>query len=213
MGTVSETGKLTDRDLAALLARLHLGRFSGRLSLTSAQHEQSFLFREGLPVYAQSNRTRGGLGRQLVASGQISEADRAQVAAYVEREKCKEGTALLALKLIEPKALMEAMRDQVHANLVDCFAWASADFSLDPGDAPPTDAAMFRPELYSVLLEGIATHWTPDQILADLAPRLQSFPRANALLEPIRAQIGSDENALVYLHALDGTKPLWEVLQ
>jgi tetratricopeptide (TPR) repeat protein len=213
MGSASETGKLTARGLAALLARLHLGRFSGRLSLTSGQHEQSFLFQEGQPVYAQSNRVSGGLGKQLVESGQISEADRARVAEHVERKKCKEGTALLALQLIEPTALMEAMRDQVHANLVDCFAWESVDFSLDPGDAPPTGTPMLRPELYKVLLEGIASFWTPDEILADLAPRLQSFPRANALLDPIRSQIGSDESALVYLHALDGTKPLWEVLK
>jgi tetratricopeptide (TPR) repeat protein len=213
MGNTSETGNFGEQSLAALLTQLHRDRFSGRLSISHARQRKSFVFQEGMPVFAESNRSGGGLGLRLLESGQISESDHSQVQDFVKREKVKEATALLALELIDPKALMAALRQQVHDHMVDCFAWVAGEFALDRDEKPPESAQMLRPDLYAMLQEGVETHWTVDQVLADLGPNMNRYPVPNASFERVRSQLRADEATCACLHGMDGTRPFWQTLQ
>jgi len=213
MGNASDTGNFGEQSLAALLAQLHRDRFSGRLNITHARQQKSFVFQEGMPVFAESNRSSGGLGLRLLKSGQISESDHTQVQDFVKREKVKEATALLALELIDPKSLMAALCQQVHEHMVDCFAWVAGKFSLDRDEKPPKGAQMLRPNLYAMLQEGVETHWTVDQVLADLGPSMNRYPVPNPNFERVRSQLRADEATCACLHGIDGTRPFWKALQ
>ncbi len=213
MGSTSETGNFGQQSLPALLAQLHRDRFSGRLSITQARQQKSFVFQEGMPVFAESNRRSGGLGLLLLESGKISESDHSRLQDFVKREKVKEATALLALELIDPKALMAALRQQVHDHMVDCFAWVAGEFSLDRDEKPPEGAQMLRPDLYAMLQEGVETHWSVDQVLTDLGPNMNRYPAPNPDFERVKSQLRTDEATCACLHGIDGTRQLWQALQ
>jgi curved DNA-binding protein CbpA len=213
MVSVPEHGSLEETPLPRLLLQLHRARFGGTLGLTRERLEQSFRFQEGLAIAAESSRARETLGQQLVEAGAITPEDHAKVTSHAEREHCKEGTALLALELIGPKELVQAMKDQVRLRLVECFGWPSGEFRTEGGGDAAAAAQALRADLYAVLQEGIETHWSADRILAELEPRMGCFPQRGGRFDAVEAQLALDPGVRAYLAALDGRQPLWRVLQ
>ncbi|HEY8154515.1 MAG TPA: DnaJ domain-containing protein, partial [Myxococcota bacterium] len=97
--------------------------------------------------------------------------------------------------------------------LLECFGWPHGEFFVDSGSEPPADAQPFRAEIYSLLQEGIETHWSSDRVLSDLSTRMELFPELSARSEKISARLRSDDSVLSLLAALDGTRSLWKVIQ
>ena len=121
MDPVPDSGNLEKTPLPHLLLQLYRSKFEGTLHVAHERSEKSFRFQAGLPITADSNRVGESLGLQLVDSGAISRADYSRVVGHVQRRGCKEGTALLALELIDPKGLFLALKEQVRTRIIECF--------------------------------------------------------------------------------------------
>jgi tetratricopeptide (TPR) repeat protein len=213
MGSTPDRGSLAETPLPHLLLRLHRDRFGGTLHLTRERLAKSFRFQGGLPITVESNRSSESLAQQLVAAGTLTPEDGKRIAGHAKREGCREATALIALKLIDPKGLVQAMKDQVRLRMVECFGWPCGEFRIDGDETPADGAQALQADLYGLLREGIETHWSADRILGDLAPRMGSFPRPNGAFADIESRIATDPGVQVYLAALDGSRPLWKALQ
>jgi tetratricopeptide (TPR) repeat protein len=213
MVLLPEQGRLEETALPVLLLDLHRARFCGSTRLVRERVEKGFLFREGIPVFAESNLTSESLGVQLMDAGKISRSDYSRVVEHVEREGCKEGKALLDLELIEPRELFLALKEQVRTRLIECFGWAHGTFTIEPGDAPPEETQPFRADIYPLLQEGIETHWSSDRILTDLGPHMDQVAKRTALVSRIQHRLHSDAAVESFIDALDGTRTLWKALQ
>ena len=121
MVAVPEHGRLDEIPLPRLLLDLYRARYSGALTLSRDRVGKRFLFREGIPVFAESNLASESLGVQLMDSGRISRADYNRVVGHIERTQCKEGKALLDLKFLEPKDLFVALKDQVRIRIIEFY--------------------------------------------------------------------------------------------
>ena len=213
MVLLPEQGRLEETSFPTLLLDLFRARFSGSLRILRDRVEKGFLFREGIPVFAESNLTSESLGVQLMDSGKISRSDYSQVVLHVEREGCKEGKALLDLELIEPRELFLALKEQVRGRLIECFGWAHGTFTIEPSDAPPEETQPFRADIYPLLQEGIETHWSTDRVLSDLEPRMNQYATRTALVSRIQHRLRSDDAVEAFIDALDGALTLWKALQ
>ncbi len=213
MEPIPEHGRLDEMPLPRLLIGLQSQAFGGAVTLSRERVGKRFLFRDGLPIFAESNLASESLGVQLMDAGRIQRADYNRLVAYVEREKCKEGKALLDLDLLDAKGLFLALKDQVRIRLLECFGWPHGEFFVDSGSEPPADAQPFRAEIYSLLQEGIETHWSSERVLADLNTRMELFPELAARSERIAGKLRSDDTVQALLAALDGTHSLWKVVQ
>lgn len=213
MSPLPERGDLADTSLPRLLLELHAARFGGLLTLTRDPIEKSFLFHEGLPVHAESNGPSESLAGRLSETGVISQTDGARVAAYVKRERCQEAKALLALQLVDPRGLVEALKEQVRLRLIDCVGWSQGTFRLDAGTAAPEGTQALRTDVYALVQEAIETHWSPDRILADLAPHMGHCPTRTHGLARVAACLRRDDCVESLLASLDGERPLWQLLQ
>ena len=213
MDNVPDSGDLEQTPLPCLLLDLFSAGFDGTLRLTQERREKSFRFQAGLPITAESNRVGETLGLQLVNAGAISRSDYAKVVEHVEKQGCREGTALLALGLIDPKGLFRALKEQVRRRIVECFGWPRGRFQVDRGQAAAAEAQPFRADLYALLQEGIESHWSADRILADLAGRVNFFPTRAARAARVESRLVSDAGLQAFLGSLDGTQPFWKALQ
>jgi hypothetical protein len=158
MEPIPEHGRLDEIPLPRLLLGLQREHFGGAVTISRERVGKRFLFRDGLPIFAESNLASESLGVQLMDTGRITRADYNRLVSHVEREKCKEGKALLDLGLLDAKGLFLALKEQVRIRLLECFGWPHGEFFVDPGSEPPADAQPFRAEIYSLLQEGIETH-------------------------------------------------------
>jgi tetratricopeptide (TPR) repeat protein len=213
MDPLPESGQLEESPLPHLLLHLRHTRFSGTLKLSRERLEKSFQLHQGIPVSAESNRASESLGLQLVDAGALSRSDYAKVVSYVRRKGCKEGTALLALELVDPKQLFLALKEQVRVRLLECFGWPRGEFCLDATAPPPADAQPFRVDLYALLQEGLETHWSAEQILAELAQKTQLYPTRSHRFARIWPRLSSDASVEALVDALGGAQPLWKALQ
>ena len=213
MVLLPEQGRLEETSFPTLLLDLCRARFSGSARILRDRVEKGFLFREGIPVFAESNLTSESLGVQLMDAGKISRSDYSRVVLHVEREGCKEGKALLDLELIAPRELFLALKGQVRGRLLECFGWAHGTFTIEPSDAPPEETQPFRADIYPLLQEGIETHWSTDRVLADLEARMNQYATRTALVSRIQHRLRSDEAVEAFIDALDGTLTLWKALQ
>jgi tetratricopeptide (TPR) repeat protein len=213
MVAIPEQGRLEEKPLPRLLLDLHRARFEGSLELKRERMQKTFLFQEGVPVFAESNLASETLGVQLMDQGKLSREDHARVSRHVSEQRCKEGKALLDLGLIEPKALFLALKDQVRQRIVDCFGWPQGSFRVQPSDGPPREAQPFRADIYALIQEGIATHWAADRVLADLAPHMQERVTRNRRLLRIQDRLLQGDDVQALIDALDGTRTLWRALQ
>jgi curved DNA-binding protein CbpA len=213
MVLLPEQGDLASTSFPALLLDLHRASFSGWVRLERDTVSKSFLFREGIPMYAESNLTSESLGIQLMDQGEISRSDYSRVVDRVTSEKCKEGQALLDLDLIEPHGLFVALKNQVRKRILECFGWSKGTFRVEPGDPAPDAAQPFRADLYALLQDGIATHWTSERILGDISARMGRIARRTALIPRIESHLDSDAATTAFIDALDGTRTLWQAVQ
>jgi tetratricopeptide (TPR) repeat protein len=213
MVAIPEHGRLEETPFPRLLLELYRARFSGTLTLTRDRVGKRFLLHEGVPVYAESNLASESLGVQLMDSGRLTRADYNRVAAHVERERCKEGRALLDLELIDARGLFVALKEQVRIRLLECFAWPRGDFHVDPSAQPSADAQPLRADLVPLLQEGIAAHWSADRILADLAPSMDRYARPGRRFDDLVRRLVHDESVEALLAGLDGQRSLWRAVQ
>ncbi len=210
---IPDSGELQGTSLPTLLIELSRRRFDGILHLVRDRHEKSFRFQRGAPISAESNLASDTLGLQLLDAGRISRDDHHRVSTYVVERKVKEGVALLELGILEPKELFVALKEQVRARLIDCFGWPRGDYAIET--QPPTagDAQPFRADVYTLIQDGLAAHWSADRVLADLAPRMNRTAKRNRLVSRAQDRLRSDDSVIALIDSLDGTRTLWRALQ
>ncbi len=208
-----ESGRFEDLPLPRLLLDLYAERFSGALDVQRQRTTKRITFDEGIPVVAESNLSSESLGVQLLDAARISREDYSKVVSHVQREKCKEGKALLDLGLLEPKELVQQLREQLRRRIVECFAWPGGNFSLDGSHAPPAGTQPFRIDPVLLVQEGIETHWRSDRIMADLTDKLELYAlRAEPFAKAVK-RLRDSEPLRAFVAALDGTTTLWAALR
>jgi len=213
MGSIPEKARLDEIALPRILLDLLGERFSGAITLSRYKVGKRFLFQQGVPIYSESTLTSESLGIQLMDSGQLSRLDYSKVVTYVGRNHCKEGRALLDLKLIEAKGLFLALKEQIRLRLVECFSWPYGEFIVASRETPPEDAQHFRIDVYQLLQRGLEAHWGPERVLRDLEPHMNLFPTPTKLLATLRERLLRDAAVESLFESLDGSATFFRAVQ
>jgi tetratricopeptide (TPR) repeat protein len=213
MEAISDIGALERTPLPRLLLALSNARFDGCLHLQRERVEKTFRFQRGAPISAESTLASETLGLWLLDSRRITREDYHQVSAHVAQKRVKEGVALLELGLLDPKSLFLALKEQVRARLVECFAWPRGTYRIERENAAPEGALPFRADLVALIQEGIETHWNAERVLSDLATPMSQIAVPTRRLAAIAERLRRDPLVDALLGALDGSHTLWHAIQ
>ncbi|HKE11839.1 MAG TPA: DnaJ domain-containing protein [Myxococcota bacterium] len=213
MKSLPASGKLSETPLPALLLELSSTRFTGSLSLSRERTTKRVLWRDGAPILGESNLASETLGVTLLDSGKLTREDYAKVVGYVQLKSCKEGKALLDLKLLEPKGLFLALKEQLRRRILECFGWPDGAWSLDPKQVPPADAQAFRLDPRVLAQVGIESHWSPERVLGSLGKRLGQTVRATESGELLAGRLRPSPGVAEFLAGLDGSCTLGEAIR
>ena len=207
-----QSGHFADVPLPRLLLDLYGSSFNGRLELSRDKTTKQIVFQKGAPVVSESNLPNETLGVQLMDTGQLSQADHEKISSYMRRKKCREGVALLALKLIDPKQLFEALKEQVRRRIIEAFAWSKGAFRLLPEEPGKSEIQPFRNDPFLLVRDGLCAHWTPDQILSALMTQMERYAHPTSKLDRARKRLGGDPQVDALLDAIDGRRMLGEAI-
>ena len=116
---------------------LHQRRANGRLELRRNRTLKTVRFHLGAPFDANSNIEHENLITQLERDGVLDADAIARAEQLVSKKSCKASAAILALELVEPKALIVALREQLRRRLIACFGWPEGEYAFHPDDLAP----------------------------------------------------------------------------
>ena len=207
-----DEGSFAEVQFPQLLLDLYHGRFSGPLELSRNKTTKRITFHLGAPIHSESNLANESLGIQLIDQGELSRADHERVSAYMERKQCREGVALLALELIEPKGLFLALKEQVRRRILETFAWSDGSYQLLEPEEMKKEVQPMRSDPLALIREGLLNHWTPDRLLADLTPYIELFPNRTPAFEEAERLLAIDEETSSLLDRIDGSRNLGETI-
>lgn len=203
-----DQGRLSEHPLPALLLALHRTRFDGVLHLSREKTQKDITFLQGAPVMSGSNLPSETLGRQLIDQGIIDSDAHDRISHLMEKKGCKEGVALLALEFLKPKELFVALKEQIRRRLLESFAWADGKYELAAGGELQEEVQPLRTDVLALVHEGLANHWTPDRLLADLTPYVERFPVRSKRFDELMLRLPDGDGVTPLLDAIDGTRNL-----
>ena len=205
---IADRGPLAEVPLPRILIALYRMRFTGRLLLSRTRTRKAFRFQDGAPISSESNLPADHLTAVLEDAGLLDQKDRKAVDAYVKKNRCKEGVALLSLELIEPKRLFEGLREQVRRRMIDCFGWPNGAYEVSKSEAHRQDIQPFRIDPYRLVQEGLQNHWSVERMLEDIGPRLDRIPRGTPRLAKVTRRLALDATVDRMIAGLDGRQTL-----
>lgn len=212
LSSIPGRGALEEVPLPRTLLALYRSRFTGRLELNRARTRKAFLFQDGAPVGSESNLPAEHLTAVLQDAGLLDAKDRRAVDAYVKKNGCREGVALLSLELIEPKQLFEGLREQVRRRMIECFGWRNGDYELSESEERKQDIQPFRIDPYRLVQEGLQNHWNVERILQDLGPGLGRFASGTPGLGKVARRLTLDATVERMIAGLNGRQTLGTVI-
>lgn len=206
------SGSLAAFELPVLLLQLYRERFSGRLSLTRGRTEKALVLQDGAPISSESNLENERLSGILEQGGTLTRAQRGDVDQYVAREKCQEGVALLKLRLIEPRTLFLALREQLRHRVIEAFGWADGEFETTPSSTHKEEVQPFRADPYKLVQEGLNSHWSLERLLGGLAHRMEFYARPGTNVGDVTRRLSPDAGTERLIAGLDGREKLGVLL-
>jgi tetratricopeptide (TPR) repeat protein len=206
--SAGDCGELAATPLPKLLLSLYRSQWSGALNLTRTKTQKRIAFQKGAPVYSESNLANETLGAQLIDQGKLRPIDHQRVSEYMARKQCKEGVALLALELLEPKGLFLALKEQVRRRLLECFAWPDGSFDLVAPEAVDSEVQALRSDPLALVREGLVNHWSTERMLGDLTFAIERFPTKGKRFDEAERRLSGEPDVDEVLQRIDGTQTL-----
>ncbi len=141
---------------------------TGVLAVHSAAATTRIYVRGGAPVSVEGGSLRDSLGRLLVRTGALSESEYERVIArmterVIDNEHQRMGEVLIALGLMKPIDVYQALSRQAGEKIVACFATERVALELETTDAALEGIeALAIPPFPALLVEAVKRHFDAD---------------------------------------------------
>ncbi len=160
----SYEGELGNVAVARILARLHLAGATGRLVMERDEIEKSIYFRDGEPIFIESNRQEELLGRFLRSRNVISEDELDEALRRLDEWGGRLGDALVAIGAIPAHELFEYLSGQMREKLLEIFSWRSGYYGYYENQEPDTPGYSLGLDTYDTIVEGCRERVSIDHI-------------------------------------------------
>ena len=168
----SYEGELSAVSIGRILGRLHLAEETGRLLVTRDDVEKSIFFRQGEPIFVQSNRREELLGRFLRSKDVISEEQLDEALERLGEWGGRLGDALVAIKAIPAHELFEHLTAQMREKLLEVFTWDGGYYSYFENQEPEEQAYSLGLDTYETVVEGCRQRVSLDRIRREYQNRM-----------------------------------------
>lgn len=149
----TRSGSLEETPYPALLLAMGSERASGVVRLARHQLEKTVVFDDGVPVECRSNIATEMLGRYLVSTGKVSQADCHAAFGIAASRGVPLGEILTERKLLTPTELYRALQQNLGRKLLEPFSWADGTYAIS-GETPPV-ASVLRVKVPQLLVTGV----------------------------------------------------------
>lgn len=206
-----DEGLLDKTNVAQLLAEAWAARRSGRLRIARGKSELWIELVDGAPVSVDSNATSDPVARLLEGSGQLGAGDRRKLEQFARERECSQASAALALKLVDPTTLYQAIRTAAKQQIAETFEWQAGAYQWSAGNAAPANAKPH--DILTLIQTELPRRWGSERLFAALLPISEASADISPRLRRVALKLGdAGPTAAAVLQRLDGTRPLGRIL-
>jgi len=199
---------LAQTPLPEILYTLHRYKAPGVLECRRGDETKKIFFDQGHVIFAASRDIADSLGDKLLREGRIT---REQYDESVRRLKAtgkRQGTILAEMKILEPKDLFIAVRDQIQEIVWSVFAWDRGTVAFAPGRDKHLEFVKLQIPIPQAVLQGVRRMPDARALVARLGTRTTLLQQTGA--RPDGLQLTHDEQRL--LDAADGRHMLYDLV-
>ena len=159
-----DQGSLTDHLVPEILIDLYDRRFTGMLLLERHQTQKVVYFKQGQPIYVESNLNTETLGRYLVRQGKITSEDLEQSLEELAHSDAHHGEIMVRGGMIDQASLAEALVAHQEEKITNTFSWFDGTYSFEKTEYWPKNISILPLRPYHILFSGIETWYEPSLI-------------------------------------------------
>ncbi len=205
-------GILESVSVPQLLAEAWRDRRSGTLRVAQGKSERKIIIVDGAPVGVEVSASDDHLGQALQDAGEITGPARAKVEKLAQERSCPQASAVLALRLMDAKALDIAIRKDARNQIAAAFEWTQGGYQWLPADSSSSESA--KPfDILQLIQTQLPKRWGTERLFqavidvadchGDIAPRFRRVTRQLSATSPEVARA---------ISRLDGSAPLGQIL-
>jgi hypothetical protein len=203
-------GDLACFEVPDLLTFLHQGQRSGVLSMERPDQETKLYLRAGNPVFAASTRDDLRLGALLVRHGKVSQEVIDEALLHQTTRGPRLGRLLVVTGQITEAELASFLKVQVSEVVFETFGWATGSFTFWERIPPPPSAVTLEMEIENLLLEGIRRVDVRPR-LSELFPDLTMAVEVAVNPDRVKHTVTLTPEEWNVLFLLDGRRSLGEI--
>jgi len=205
-------GSLDSANVAQILAQCWRDERNGLLHLAHGKNERRIEIRDGSPITIDSGSGEDAFAAFLDETGQISPSDRLRVEQTAAERGCPQASAVLALKLLEPKALYLALRNEAKHRIAETFGWGAGYYRIRAATAEANPSAKPH-DILALLQEQLPRRWGTDRLFAAIMQVQDLHAEISPRFRKVAFKLArAGEPAARAIRQLDGTTPLGRVL-
>ncbi len=166
-------GDLRNVSFARILTRVHQSRATGRLYMSLEGIEKSIYFRQGEPIFVQSNKKEELLGHFLLTRNLITPTQLSGALARLNEWGGRLGDALVAIGAIPAHEVFRHLSEQMSEKLLDIFSWDSGYYGYYENQEPDTQGYALDLDTYEIIVSGCRDRINLERIKRFYANRMQ----------------------------------------
>ncbi|MCB0308780.1 MAG: PilZ domain-containing protein [Bdellovibrionales bacterium] len=163
---IPKEGSLTQYLVPELLIHLYQEMATGILLLEKQTTKKLIYFKNGQPVYVESNLNTETLGRYLVRQGTITSQDLEQSLEDLAQGDAHHGEIMIRGGMIDRAALMEALVGHQEEKIRNTFLWFDGTFSFEKTEDWSKTISILPLRPYHIFFHGIETWYDANLIQA-----------------------------------------------
>ena len=199
---------LAQTPLPEILVTIHRYRAPGMIECRNGDVVKRVYLDRGDIIFATSNQLADSLGDKLLREGKITREQYDASVELLRKTGKRHGVTLLEMKLLEPKDLFVALRDQIQEIVWSVFQWTSGTVAFTPGREKHLEFVKIEIPIAQAVLRGARRLPDARHLLARLGTRTTVLERT--AITPAGAELTPDEQHL--LDAVDGRRTLYDLV-
>jgi hypothetical protein len=204
---------LAQTPLPEILVTIHRHRAPGMVECRRGAEVKTIHLDGGQIIFATSNQIRDSLGDKLLREGKITQEQYDESVRRLATTGKRQGTILTEMRVIEPRELFMALRDQIQELVWSVFAWDSGTVTFTPGRDKQREFVKLHFPVPQAILHGIRHMPEPRTLIARLGARTTIFERTGKVVDDLFTDNPEVADATRLLELVDGRRTLFELVQ
>ncbi len=198
---------LAQTPLPEILVTIHRYKAPGVVECRRGEETKRIYLDHGQIIFASSTDRHDSLGDKLLREGKITRQQYDESVRLLSSGK-RQGAILAEMKVLAPKDLFVAVREQIQEIVWSIFAWHDGTVLFTPGRDKHLEFVKIEISVPQAILQGVRHMPDARALVGRLGTKTTLFERTANKLEELA--LSADEQRL--LDAVDGKRVLFELV-